>query len=124
MITEILTYSIITFYLFRGETVSMTTKSEMNEAHIHANNFGRRIDMLMTTRTAGEEKVVELDAIEHKKYGKKREVMLELQNKNILTNACIITQLKKRFKMDTEPDSITTPLIMDISGILANRLIK
>ncbi|KAG2219702.1 hypothetical protein INT45_001874 [Circinella minor] len=96
------------------ETVSSATKLEMDEAHINIPNFGRRIDILVITRTTGEEKAVELVAIEHKKFGEKREVMLEQQNKNIITNACIITQLKKRFKVETEPNSITNPLIMNI----------
>ncbi|KAI9495114.1 hypothetical protein BDB00DRAFT_271649 [Zychaea mexicana] len=78
--------------------------------------FGCKIDML-THGKDGEENRVELASNEHKKANAEYDLMFEQQSKNILSNICILSQLKKRFGVDISGSSTVTPLAMDVMGL-------
>ncbi|KAG2218435.1 hypothetical protein INT45_013179 [Circinella minor] len=99
-----------------GEVVSQATRSEMVDA-LATVSSGRKIDMLVMTQSEdGEEKCVELSANEHKKGNAEFDVVNEQQAKNIVTNVCIMSQLRKRFGVDIGVGSNTNPLIIDVIG--------
>ncbi|KAG0166794.1 hypothetical protein DFQ30_006781, partial [Apophysomyces sp. BC1015] len=81
-------------------------KVEMNELMGDAKQFGRRIGMLLMTNMADEkETLIELTANEHKKASISEKQAFMQQNKNILTNAYIITQLEKKFGISASSNS-------------------
>ncbi|KAI9493251.1 hypothetical protein BDB00DRAFT_872556 [Zychaea mexicana] len=110
---------IFDIFTYLGEAVSQATKNEMLDA-LSTSSFGRRIDMLVMTQSEdGEEGCVELSANEHKKGDAEFELVTEQQSKNIVTNICILSQLRKRFGVDINVNCSTNPLIMDVIGLRA-----
>ncbi|KAG0162999.1 hypothetical protein DFQ30_000896 [Apophysomyces sp. BC1015] len=102
-----------------GELVSQVTKIEKQESNGGSNtSFGRRIDMLIVTHLKeGRESVVELAGNEHKREDISCEEAYLQQNKNIQTNACILSQLEKRFKVVSDAHSPTNPVVIDAIGL-------
>ncbi|KAI9490029.1 hypothetical protein BDB00DRAFT_875729 [Zychaea mexicana] len=97
-----------------GKVVSEATRSEMIDA-LGTVSSGRKIDMFQITQSEdGEESCVELAANEHKKGNAEFDIVIEQQAKNIVTNVCIMSQLRKRFGVDIGARSNTNPLIMDV----------
>ncbi|KAI7854353.1 hypothetical protein BDC45DRAFT_535786 [Circinella umbellata] len=105
------------FARWHGEVVSQATRSEMVDP-LATVSSGRKIDMLVMTQSEDEEeKCVELSANEHKKGNAEFDVVNEQQAKNIVTNVCIMSQLRKRFDVDIGVGSNTNPLIIDVIGL-------
>ncbi|KAI9490032.1 hypothetical protein BDB00DRAFT_875733 [Zychaea mexicana] len=97
-----------------GKVVSEATRSEMIDA-LATVSSGRKIDMFLITQSEdGEESCVELAANEHKNGNAEFDIVIEQQAKNIVTNVCIMSQLRKWLGVDIGVGSNTNPLIMDV----------
>ena len=74
--------------------VSESTREEMKADHADAT--GRKFNtLLITYNNDGEENRVKLSSNEHKKSNADDDLIFEQQSKNIITNICIMSQLKE-----------------------------
>lgn len=112
---------ILNWHCGSGETVSVATKMQRRENEVAcgesaAGTTGHKIDMLIATPGDVNETLVELAANEHKREDIPDEDAYEQQNKNIRTNACILSQLQRRFGIPRGRDSEANPMVIEAIG--------